>query len=179
MGSCAYYLKAMFKTAADAKAAREPLDNLFKEMKEANEDIDFRPRRKACAEKYPLAMEYIKTLDEWADKTKLHPESFSFDVGSDVDNEFQQDGNVLYWGDADVGHMTSWTPLAKFIKAKFNAVKVVWNMEENGVGSIDLLNLYDWEGIVNALLKQKALLPLMLRVNDELDELISLKLEET
>ena len=69
MGECAYYLRAMFKNEATAEAIREPLDNLFKEMMEASQDTDFRPRLKACTEKYPLAMEYIKTLDEWADKT--------------------------------------------------------------------------------------------------------------
>ena len=179
MGECAYYLKAMFKNEATAEAIREPLDNLFKEMMEAAQDTDFRPRLKACAKKYPLAVEYIKTLDSWADKTDPHPESLDFDVGSDANNEVERDGSVLYWGDAAVGHMTNWTPLAQFIKTKFNAVRVAWSNEEDACASIDCLELYDWEGIVTDLLKQKALLPLMLRVNDELDELISLKLEET
>jgi hypothetical protein len=176
MGECAYSLKAMFKNVAAAEAACEPLDNFFKEIMEASQDTDFRPRLKACAKKYPLAVEYIKTLDAWADKTDPHPESLYFDVGSDTDNSVEGYENVLCWSDACVGHMTSWTPLAKFIKTKFNAVRVVWCSEENANVSLEL---YDWEKIVTDLLKQKALLPLMLRVNDELDELISLKLEET
>lgn len=177
MGSCAYYLKAMFRTEDEATEIQPRLERLFLQLIESRKDNSFRPRHKAASENYPLAMEFIKTLPTWKDKTDLRPQTYYVDVGGDETNGVEQYDNVLYWADADVGHMTNWTPLVKFIKSKFNAVRVVWGSEENGVSSMDGLSLYDWEAIVTDLLKQKAMLPLMLGINNELDELISLHLD--
>jgi hypothetical protein len=56
---------------------------------------------------------------------------------------------------------------------ELGAIKVVWNTEENGCGGIDSLNLYEWEEIVKDILKKKQILPLLMGINKELDELIS------
>jgi hypothetical protein len=79
-----------------------------------------------------------------------------------------QSGSELAW-DAVVWHMSDWGPLCDFIQKKFGATKVVWDTEEGGCGSLENLNLYDWEDIVRTILKKKKILPLLLHVHNDLD----------
>ncbi len=56
-------------------------------------------------------------------------------------------------------------------------VKVVWATEESdSIGSLEKLDLYPWEEIVSQILKQKQILPTMIGLHKDLDELIETEL---
>ena len=182
MGECAYYLKAAFKSPAEAKKAAGKIERFLKQVKEAHEFYQEGSPRKdfwvEFEERFPTVMEYVKTLPGY----KLQPELFilsgKLDVGTDESNECLCLGNVVAWGDACVWHMAEWGPLALFIKEKFGAIKVVTDNEENGCCSLGALQLYDYESIVTDILKNKALLPLLIGVNKDLDELVEPRLRK-
>jgi len=196
MGECAYYLKAAFKSSAEAKAAAVKIEAFFNEVKEAYEfysgpkptpydtgasRIAQRNMKNFWPEfqrKFPTVMEYVKTLPGY--KAKANPSILTgyLDVGTDEDNECLVNGCVVAWGDSCVWHMASWAPLCEFIKLKFGATRVVWDMEENGCGSLGSLQLYDYEGIVKDILKNKTLLPLLIGVNEDLTELVEQRLRK-
>lgn len=189
MGECAYYLKAAFRSPAEAQKAAVKIDAFFNDVKEAHEfwQEDRGQERKypypesfwvEFKKKFPSVMEYVKTLPDYEPGATSNILAGNLDVGSDENNETLVNGNVVAWGDGCVWHMASWAPLCEFIKNKFGATRVVWDMEENGCGSLDSLLLYDYEGIVNEILKNKALLPLLIGVNEDLDELVEQKLSQ-
>lgn len=160
MGSCAYFIKADYPTISDAQKALPQIRAFIKWMRKAHKD----PRTTLKLEK-----EDMTQLQQFQTET--------FDVGdgeygkdSKVEN-LQRNGNVISYYDNDVGHMTSWGPFAKYLK-DHGACRAVWNNEENSVFSLDNLQLYDWEGIVQDLLKQKKILPTLLGINEDLDTLI-------
>ena len=78
---------------------------------------------------------------------------------------------IQYVG-VDVWHFTDWSHWSTFIKNKLNALKVVCCNEEQGVGSLDGLTLYEWEDIVKDILNHPGVLPTLLGINEELDDLI-------
>jgi hypothetical protein len=186
MGECAYYLKAQFLTAKDAKKAGEELDAFFSEAREA---YDFYQGVNSGLEtgspenfwitfesKFPIVTDYAKTLPGYG-KDKSHTVlSGLLDFGQDENNETRVDGDTIGWGDAAVWHMADWSALATYIQTHFGAVKCVWDTEENGCGSLNSLMLYDYEEIINSLLKHTELFPLLLRVHDDLDKLLDMKI---
>jgi hypothetical protein len=198
MGECAYYLKAEFLTEKDAKAVEKKLDDFFAEARDAYEfwqsnrglgdtsvvNTDGKAVAKKTvkmtdelffkqyAEKFPTMMEYV-TANGFKTREAL---SSHVDFGQDENNEVLREGNVLCWGDASVWHFADWSLLTEFIKTKFGAVKVVYDTEENGCGSLDSLMLYDYEAIVKSLLKHEELFPLLLRVHDDLDVMLDTKM---
>jgi hypothetical protein len=119
------------------------------------------------AEKFPTMMEYAKSIGAKSREDL----SGKADFGQD-DNKVLRQGNVLCWGDSSVWHFADWSPLTAFLQKKFGARKVVWNTEENGCGSLESLQLYEWEQIVTDILKHKELHPLLIGVNPELDTLL-------
>lgn len=183
MGECAYYLKAAFATEAVAKKMESKFDEFFAEAREAYElyqsgrQTDPKEFWKEFSKQCPLVMEYVKTIPDYKPGCDPNFLSGNLDFGQDENNEVLRQGNVLCWGDCQVWHMADWSYLAAFLKSKYGANRVVWNTEENGCGSLDSLQLYDWEGIVQAILKQKDVLPLLLKVHEDLDELLESKLK--
>lgn len=195
MGECAYYLKAEFPTAKIATKMAEKLDTFFSEAREAynfyqdsirHEVIEGKavPIKKkpnfleTLETKYPLVADYAKTLPGYR-KDKPHTVlSGKLDFGQDENNETLVQGNVVCWGDASVWHMADWSFLCSYIQTHFNAVKVVYGTEEDGVGSLDSLQLYDWETIVKDILKHKELHPMLLGVNDDLNKILDLKMRQ-
>lgn len=192
MGECAYYLKAAFKTPAEARRAASKLDAFFGEIKDAQDfyqegDVEGRATSpaqfaknfwKEFRKRFPAVMEYVESLDDYKPGCDTDVLSGNLEIGADENNEFLVNGNVVAWGDACVWHMASWTPLAAFIKTKFGATRVVWDNEENGCGSLDSLQLYDYSGILEDILKNKALLPLLIGVNPSLTELVEARLKK-
>lgn len=171
MSECAYYLKAEFPTEAIAEKVEPQLNAFFVEARKAYDDndlLDLKRFLSMFSERYPLVMEYATT----SNFKEYNDLSGYFDFGQDNDEVFRK-GNVLRWCSSRVGHMTDWTPLATFIKNKFGAIKVIWGNEENGCASFDSLPLYAWEEIVKDILKHKELRPLLLHINDELDQLLA------
>jgi hypothetical protein len=53
---------------------------------------------------------------------------------------------------------------------------VVWGSEEYGGGSLDALNLYEWEAIVKNILKCEKTLPILLDIHPDLNALIAIQL---
>lgn len=175
MGTCAYFLKAAFPTEAIAKKTSKKLTKFFAEAREAysfwqdNREVEKTEEEFYIeyAKKFPTMMEYIQSIGA---KTRE-------DLSGEVDfgqNEYEviRQGNVLCYQDCEVWHFATWTPLSAFIKQKFGAVKVVWNSEDSGCGSLDSLQLYEWEQIVTDILKSKELHPLLIGINTELDTLL-------
>jgi hypothetical protein len=179
MGECAYFLKAQFPSKKTATNVATKLNAFFKEASEA---YDFyqngregNPKEfwKKFESQYPLAYDYVKTLPNFSTKASPMILSGSIDFGQD-ENEVRQVDDTLGWV-AEVWHMANWGPIATYIEKKFGAIKVVIDTEENGCGSLDSLQLYDYEVIVNSLLKHKELYPLLLGVHDDLNVMIDIK----
>ena len=187
MGECAYYIKAAFKTEVEAKEAFKRLNAFLKESVKAYSFWqDGRSKKgptfwKAFETNFPLISGYIKKYVTENGKTVWGGDpndlSGSMDFGEE-DPVAGMSGNIVGYGDSNVWHMADWQPFANYITGELGAVKVVWDTEENGCGSIDCLSLYDWEEIVKDVLKQRQLLPCLLGVNKDLDELISSKLKK-
>ena len=184
MGECAYYLKAEFK---DKKTATDVSIKLNAFFSEASKAYDFYQEAREGDPKefwqkfesqYPLVFDYAKTLPGYGKKSPQEVLSGNTDFGQEEDNEVRQADNVLGWG-AEVWHMANWSPLATYIQTHFGAVKCVWDTEENGCGSLDSLQLYDWEEIVSDILKHKELYSLLIGVNDDLDAMLDIKMKGT
>ena len=185
MGECAYFLKAEFQSEARAEEVSKELNKFFAEAKDAynfwqkgrdgNEETFY----KTFEKEYPLTTEYLKDADLWGKKGKnVHALSGKIDFGQEGDETLVQ-GTTVGWGSDGVWHFSNWTPVCNFIKKKYGAIKVVWSNEENGCSGLDALNLYDWEQIVRDILKNKELHPLLLRTNDELDELLDYTVKQS
>jgi hypothetical protein len=72
------------------------------------------------------------------------------DLGQN-DTYLNQEGPVIEYAAQDVWHFSDWSYLAAFIKEHFQAVRVVTASEEEGCGSLEMLQLYDWEGLLRSL----------------------------
>ena len=187
MGECAYYLKAQFKSKKAAKIAAAKIDDFLAEATDAsnfydhnNDSLKVPPKTfwKEFESKFPLTFDYVKTLPGF--KMTADPQtvlSGNLDFGQDENNETLVQSTTVCWGDACVWHMADWTLLCNYIVKKFGAIKAVWDTEENGCGSLDHLQLYDYEKIVNDILNQKDALPLLLGVNEDLNLLIDIKIK--
>ena len=183
MSECAYYFKAAFPSVKAAKTAAEELQKFFLEAMDANDFIhEFSG---ICThakkfwgildKKYPRVSEYLKVVGLWKNKSMDLP----LDFGSDRDNEVYVSGAEIGWGDGSVWHFADWSPLCEFVKKKYGATKAVWDNEENGCGSLDSLNLYDWGAIVQNLLKNKTLWPMLLHVHPDLTALLEARMKRS
>jgi hypothetical protein len=160
MGEAVYSLKAQFNTAKEAKAACKSLNKFLDENDRATDPSPTATDFQA----YPLVKEYLQIIngDELQD--------YRYE-----DEQAYCEGDVLIFS-ANVGHLGSWHNLQTYIMEKFKALKVVWGSEEDG-GTLEALNLYDWEGIVKGILKCKKQLPLLLGIHPDLDALIARQLK--
>ena len=183
MGECAYFLKAEFQSEARAEEVSKELNKFFAEAKDAynfwqkGRDGDQKTFCKIFEKRYPLTTEYLKDADLWGNKN-INALSGKMDLGQEGDETLVQ-GTTVGYGSDDVWHFSNWTPVCNFIKKKYGAIKVIWSTEENGCSGLDALNLYDWEQIVRDILKNKELHPLLLRTNDELDELLDYTVKQS
>jgi hypothetical protein len=195
MSECFYFLKAEFPNKEKATKAREELNKFFAQAREAyyfwqetpecNRAVimkivmNSRGRHtgknfmKDLKKKYPLVAEYgeingFKCYDDF---------SRNLNLCITEDNEVRQVDNILGWSE-EVSHMASWGPLCNFIQKKHGAVRTVWKTEEDGCGSLDSLQLYDYEGIVTELMKHEELFPLIIGIHEELNAMIDIKIKE-
>jgi len=168
MGECAYFFKARFETANEARKALPKVRQLIKEMIEVHNW-----RKDKCrysARKFPMVADFLKFIDSAGDTGN------TVSVG-DGDNEPFISEDTICYASGYVWHLETWENLGAYIMKKLGAVKFVWDTDENGCGSLEGLNIYDWEGIVRNLLKSKAILPLLLKVHPDLDLLVGAKLK--
>lgn len=182
MGECAYFLKAEFKDKKTATNVAQKLNAFFKEASKAynfyQDAREGNPKEfwQKFESQYPLLFDYAKTLPGYGKKSPQKVLSGNTDFGQEEDDEVRQVDNILGWV-AEVWHMADWSPLAAYIKEKFGAIKVVIDTEENGCGSLDSLMLYDYEAIVDRLLKHKELFPMLMGVHDDLDAMLDIKMK--
>jgi hypothetical protein len=186
MGECAYYLKADFKSNEAARIAASKLDDFFAQSCDAYRfyqdqrgKITNKSFWKEFESKFPMVFDYVKTLPGF--KLTSNPQSvlsYNIDFGQDENNETLVQGTTVGWGDAEVWHLSNWTPLCYYIVSKFGAIKTVWDNEENGCGSLDNLQLYAYEDIVKNILSKENLLPLLLNIHPDLDLMIDINLRQ-
>jgi hypothetical protein len=190
MGSCNFYLKAEFPNETAAIKVEPLLNTFFAEAFEAYEyyctswddaarqDLKSSPCHKKFwpefSKRFPIVMEYVKTLPEY--KHNSVPGNLTLSFGEE-DGKILRQYNTLCWLGKDTWRMADWSGLAKFIKTKHGATRVVYGSEDTGIASLESLNLYDWESIVRNILKQKNLLPLLLHIHEDLDTLLEQKMK--
>jgi hypothetical protein len=160
MGECAYYMKVEFRTKRDATKAKPQFEKFIQECVDAHA-IDDNEKLKEYLAGHPLVNEFATTLEKIDDIP---------DIG--IGWESGQEDNVLCLVAYDNWHMANWTDLVEFIKTKFKA-RVVWDTEDEGCGGLDSLQLHDWEAMIKSLLKEKKILPTLIHIHPELDELIA------
>jgi hypothetical protein len=176
MSECFYFLKAEFPNKEKATKAREELNKFFAQAREAYyfwQDYTGKNFMKDLKEKYPLVAEYGEI-----NGFKCHDDfSRNLNLCNDEDNEVRQMDNILGWSE-EVSHMASWRLLCSFIQKKYGAVRTVWESEDEGCGSLDSLQLYNYEGIVTELMKHEELFPLIIGIHEELNAMIDIKIKE-
>jgi hypothetical protein len=170
MSECYYFLKAQFLNQKTAKTVEKQLNAFFWEAQKAywfwqDSPLEEQNFWKEYAKQFPRMMEYAQIIGA-KNRSDL---SRKCDFGSE--EELIRENNII-GRSAEIGGMSDWSPLANFIKKKYGAVRVVWSNEENGIGSLDSLKLYDYEEIVSDILKHKELLPLLIGINEELTILL-------
>ena len=185
MGECTYYFKAQFKTAAQAKKAYPKIQKFLKEAKKA---YDFWQSNRDKAQdqfwvpfqiKFPTVCTYLK-IAYAKDESVLDNNnglSGKLDFGQQeecIENMAIFD-SVIGYEAYDVWHFMDWSGLIPFFKQQFGATKVVVANEEDGTGSLDSLQLYEYQEIVEALVKREALAGPSLRgIHPDLDEMLDL-----
>jgi len=159
MGECAYFIKAQFKSAP---VAYRTLSKVRKFLKEVQKAEDFMYTRygpgstnkkaiwKEMKEKFPTAAEYLETTQQDPDDSISRVWIGSLD---EIAQNLQQDGDVISYS-AYIGHFSDWSFLAAFLKNKFEAKRVVYAKEEDGTGSLEDLDLYEYQEIVEHLVQQ-------------------------
>lgn len=184
MGECAYFLKAEFPSDTIAENKKSVLDNFFSQMQDAydfyqsNRGGDAGSFWKDFSTLFPVVWRYVLSFEPQALTCPITCLYGKLDVGDSKDLKFQVWGSVVSWEASYVWHFADWTYLTKFIEKEFGAIKSVASSEEVGCGSIDGLNLYEWEDIVRNILKNTAVLPLLINTHPDLDILIETQLKK-
>ena len=163
MGECTYYFKAQFKSDTAAKKALPKIQKFLLENLKAQ---DFWQANRGESptqevfweqfkEKFPITTAYLKSFN-MLDGEKNNGLAGRLDLCSYPENVeyIQLDGSVIGYTANDVWHFADWSPLAEFLKTQFGAIKVAISSEENGCGSLDSLQLFDYRGIVECLVKR-------------------------
>jgi hypothetical protein len=179
MGQCTYYFKMKFPSKAKAKKAAIGVAAFLQQAADAIGVAAFHMGQrhfwKEFETHFPLIAEYLKEQGVWGNKNEL---SRKFDFGQNPKESFKIEDDVLSYTGIEVGHMMNWTAGLTFLLKKYGAVKFVWSSEEDGCGSLDGLNLYEWEEIVKAVLTCKSALPALLGLHPDLDSLIQEQLKQ-
>lgn len=185
MGQCGYSFKIGFVNTTAARKALPKIRAFLKQDIKAytfwqderdNSDAAFWSRFEL---EFPLITEYLKAKypSDWG-STNGNTLSGKLDFGQEEELYLNQDGSEINYYANDVSHLNDWGPMVDFLKEKYLAVKGVWGSEESGISSPENLNLFDWEGIVRKILKCKPLLPQMMGMHEELDELIQYEIKK-
>jgi hypothetical protein len=188
MNECTYYFKAEFLSEKEAQSAQKKITKFLAESRKAYEfyqkarAIFLRYRLDGFWQKfksqYPLVFNYVQTLPEYIKDPESADLSGLLDFGQDS-NDVYIKGAMVSYEDGMVWHFTDWGPLCNYIQKHFGAIKAVWDTEENGIGSLDSLQLYDYKEIVTNLLKHEELFPLLVGVHDELDAMLDIRMKHS
>ena len=184
MAECTYFLKAQFPSKKEADQAVAKTSKFLSLVAQAyqyyqGENSDGKQTMGHTLEEFQ-----VKFPSVWNCLQRIPGETFD-DLGSlsghldygqseeDRDASLYNDGSVLVYSQ-EVWHMADWDLLLVFLK-DLGAIRVVTDSEEGG-GSLDGLQLYDWAGIVSDILK-KVNPHTMIGINKDLDDLLESKLK--
>lgn len=148
--------------------------DLWQTLRE-NTNLQMRAEFWSSLEKnFPSSAEFCKVNGFFGGPTEKLCGNFDFGQSNitDVDDLF---GNtpILDYKAASVWHMADWDALAKYLES-LGATKVIWDSEEN---QDEVFSLYRYDEIVEQIL-EKALLPTLIGIHPDLDELIEEKLQK-
>jgi len=180
MGECNYFFKAQFANNKEALKAHKSLVAFLKQAVKANEFYSPKQQDNGTTgfwakfeQKFPLIAEYVKFIGHWGGEA--HNLSGLLDLGDPNETWVVED--VLCHIGVDVWHFADWVPFRKYFVEKFKPIKAVEGNEENGCANIVSLHLYEWEEIVKEILKQKSVLPMLMGIHPQLDELLAFKMK--
>jgi len=186
MGECAYFCKLQYDSDNSAKKAAKYFKRLLKEAHEVHElyqshrtseehSVDNQFFWKEVDENYPTVTAYLQSAGLY--RKTVNDLSGSLDLGCDQDEDPCANGSVVEYYAQNVWHLSNWTLLINFLKSSTKAIKAVWSTEENG-DNLESLQLYQWQDIVKTVLRQKQVLPLLMGLDTELDELIAFNIQK-
>ena len=184
MGEANYRLVARFPSKDKTDKAMDKIYNLFMENSDAyaywqdnrgKSKKEFWPKFKS---EFPATTEYLITIGK-VDGDCNNGLSGILDFGQYQDEEEldhylnANDDTIEFYGES-VWHFSDWEPLAKYIRT-LGASKIVWNSDEY---ENDWPKLEDHAQIVQDILEKKEILPTLLGINKDLDELIEISLKK-
>ena len=182
MGECTYFIKAKFKSAPVASKALPKIRKFLKEVLKAEDlqgclYVPSSTKKKALwkemKEKFPVAAEYLETTCQDPEDSISRVWIGSLD---EILQNLQLNGDVISYA-AYIGHFSDWSFLAAFLKNKFGATRVVIAKEDDGTGSLEDLDLYEYQDIVERIVQiAKISLPLrdlLKGIHYELDEMLN------
>lgn len=180
MGECVYYLKAKFPEEKRAKAALKEIGALQEEGEEVDDFIESNETESkefwpGFEKKFPHISAYLKSINLFGSKEKGDLEGV-LNFGNPENDAPYLDGEGTLCLSAYVWHFAKWSPIADYLVKAFGATKTAVDTEEDGCGSMDNLQFYDYQEIVESILNHKDVLPLLLHINSDLDELIDERL---
>lgn len=173
---CAYRIKAQWPGPI-ADETLELINKLFQENQEAYDY--WQEHRNQSAEEfwpvfeknYPATAQYTKTM-YGKDPVDL---SGKLDFGqTDHKTFYDSDKYEIFYDAEQVWHFADWEPLGDWFRS-LGATRVIWESEEDPLDSFEYFN---YKTIVEDILKKKELLPLLMGINKEFDELISEHLKQ-
>ena len=183
MGECYFYMKAQFPSEKILTKVYPKIIAFLKEGQQAQEwwqeHRNNKPAKfwKPFQTNFPIVSQYLIQANLFG-KDCNNDLAGNLEFGYEgMDKNADKTTNEFHWS-AEVWHMGSWEHFPKFFQTQFGASKVVWGSEENGCGSIDGVELYDYETIIKDILKHTEVLPTLLGINDELDTLIEVALKK-
>ena len=181
MGESVYYFKAKFATQKAAKEAMPKIEAFLKEGKWAEDwwqdhrgsnPKTFWP---AFEKEFPQVTAYLKRANLFGDDCN-NALSGVLDM-AEHENELglSRDGAVLSYASGEIWHGSTWKYLHDYLCKNFPIVKFVWDTEESGF-NLETLQLYDWEAIVEAIVK-KGDPATLLGIHEDLDGLLEERLK--
>jgi hypothetical protein len=170
MGECAYRIKAKWPDKIPKKTMKL-IQKLFDENQEAYEY--WQEHRDQSGEEFwsefeknfPVTAQYAKFM-YGKDPTEL---SGKLDFGSDHNFYYNPDDFEIFYEAGQVWHFANWEPLAEWFRS-LGASRVIYDSEEEQFESFEY---YNYKTIVEDILKKKELLPMLMGINEEFNELIS------
>lgn len=171
MGECAYRIKAKWP----GKIPEETLTlikNLFEEHTEAY-DYWQEHRNQSGEEFWPEFQKKHPITAQYAQAIGKDPNELSGKMDFGIGDLTAEEDEIFYEAQ-NVWHFSDWSDLAEWLRS-LGAKWVVFDSEEDRLESFEY---FDHKTIVQDILKKKEILPTLMHINDELNELIAEELKK-
>lgn len=168
MGSCCYYMRAVFAQPLTTKKVRD-IQDFFLQASKAEDDDDFSTKCswKDITKKYP-ALKHPIIKKEWRSLRIYGSDDVLYNLDA-------KEGQTIVRYRNEVSHLASWQPLCHIMTDVFGATDAKWISDEIDNASPDyILEYEDDKDIVEAILdKPSADLPTFLGIHPVLDARIA------